>query len=89
MKKVRNQREKDRGVLNMLHAPAHRSQFNAFTVEPTKITIKNKEQVQNMLCCVSVRGEQPHLHLRERSEFICGLQGGNLHNDMSISSYDI
>lgn len=40
---VRNQREKDRGVLKMLHAPAHRSQFNAFTVEPTKITIENKE----------------------------------------------
>ncbi len=61
----------------MLHAPAHRSQFNAFTVEATTITIKSRSR----MCCAygSVRGEQPQ---RERTEFICGLWGGNQHNDV-------
>lgn len=38
MRKVRKQRETDTGFLKM--PPAHHSQFNAITVEATKITIK-------------------------------------------------
>lgn len=36
----KTERERHRGFIKMLHAPAHRSQFNAITAEATKITIK-------------------------------------------------